>query len=571
MRYDISTDSNLPHLLSIILTIQSPASRLVLKLPKWRPGRYTYANYAPFIQDLEVHHHAARYSRSSPYQWDISLPEHLDEIRISYSFFPNTPNAGGSYFDKNSFLLNPINCLLYSPELVDKSCTLSLPEHYQYFTQLQSTEKNIFLARDYQHLADSPVIGQSLESESLITSLYSEEVQVNFVEVLLPESPSAQGEIMQLKPVIDAQIKLFGDCPVAHYDFLFFPTKGAVRHGVEHEASSLLVMGPPSTFTKPEIKKSLLELSSHEFFHTWNVKNIRPKAFLPYNFDQLDDSPLHYVTEGVTTYYGDLMIWKAGVWSLDDWINSMNGELWRFFSNPARLHTSLRQASLESAMNGYNDKGVPHRRVSFYNKGYLVAMLLDHLIREDSGDKHSLDDVMRRMYQDFGKTKTGYTEEDFWNTVSLFTKADLEAFKADYIFGKKDLSAALKKIANRTGLQIQETPYLDPLIRDLGVVTEILSTEERMVTYVYQEGLGKKEGLQWGDVITAINGESIASLRTNYHSMQEAVSNITLTRAGEIITCKFPAPDKAWSIPQFAELPNPSPEQTAAQEAWKSI
>lgn len=571
MRYDISTDSDFPHLLRITVTISPPTSTFVLKLPRWRPGRYTYANFAPFIQDLTVHDNSAKWTRTNPYQWEIALDSVPTELVLSYRFFPNSPDAGGSYADAHSFLLNPINCLLYCPELVTHPSELILPDNYQYFTQLRAKGAHSFVARDYQQLADSPIIGQALGSQATHTLLHDEGTKVQFVEVRLPGQPSVQEEIYALKPVIKAQIALFGDCPVDNYDFLFFPTEHRVRHGVEHEESSLLVMGPPNSFTKPEIQKSLLELSSHEFFHTWNVKNIRPKVFLPYDFDELASSPLHYVTEGITTYYGDLMIWKADVWDLEQWLKSMNAEIWQLFSNPARLHTSLRDASLASVMNGYKDNGVPHRRVSFYNKGYLVAMLLDHEIREASDDNKSLDDLMRIMYQDFGKKKIGYTESDFWNIAEALAGKDLESFRADYIYGLCDLNEGLKKIAHRTGLTLVQELYNDALIRDLGLVTAYDKAGNRKVSYTYPSGLADAHKLRRGDTIVSVNGIPTSQYWANPANMNENIASLEVSQGANTTTIKIESVEQKWTIPQFHVAKDSSTKQSAARKAWKTI
>lgn len=561
MRYDISINSELPHLFSIRLCIPKPPGRFTLKLPRWRPGRYSYADYATYVNDFEVVHKGdsdtsshATIERVDPYEWQVVTHNKLDELCIRYHFFPNKADAGGSFFDEHLFLLNPLNCLLYSPDIEENNIFLSLPDQYLYFTQMNQETPGHFIAKDFQELADSPIIGHA-DSGSVITNTISDkDLSIRFVEVCYPGQPSVQLDVERLKPVMDAQVQMFGDCPVDRYDFLFYPSKKPVRHGVEHEASSLLVMGPPETFSNNSFQKSLLELASHEFFHTWNVKCFRPDVFYPYTFDKLPSSPLHYITEGITTYYGDLMIWKAGTWNIGQWVDSINGELNRLYSSPAYLHTSLRESSLLSDMNGYRDEGIPFRRISFYNKGYLVAMLLDHEIRKRNNDARSLDDVMRRLYTDFGKKKKGYSEDDFWNIVEEIAPGGWKDFFAKYLTGTDDLVPALREVGRRTGLVLEEHPYTDTYKNRYGMLLKPSLTQSKEVMYVYPDSPAAKAGLLSGDIITAQDG-----------------GNVRVERGGKELAVLIESKGYNLGMPQFAVSLEPTAEQLKAREAWKGI
>lgn len=561
MRYDISIDSELPHLFSIRLCIPKPPGRFSLKLPRWRPGRYSYADYAAYVNDFEVVNDKktgkpiqAEIQRLGPYEWEVTRYAELEELHIRYHFFPNKADAGGSFFDDELFMLNPLNCLLYSYDLAETPIVLTLPERYQYYSQMKQQAPGHFLAADFQEIADSPVIGHAATASIVTDTISDKDLSIRFVQVCYPGQLPVQLDMKALKPVMDAQVELFGDCPVEEYDFLFFPSKKPVRHGVEHEASSLLVMGPPQVFNKHGFQKSLLELASHEFFHTWNVKCFRPDVFYPYTFEKLPSSPLHYITEGITTYYGDLMIWKGGTWNIGQWVESINGELQRLYSSPAHLYTSLREASILSDMNGYRDEGVPFRRISFYNKGYLVAMLLDFEIRNRSKHRHSLDDVMRRLYTDFGKAKKGYSEKDFWNIVEGFASGDWTGFFEKYLNGTADLRPALEAIGQQTGLLLNEVPFSDILTNRYGLICNPGLSSGKEVAYVYPDSPAAKAGIVPGDVVAAQEGR-----------------DVRVERRGEVLDMTLQNDGYSLGKPQFVVALEPSPGQLQAREAWKSI
>ncbi len=160
----------------------------------------------------------------------------------------------------------------------------------------------------------------------------------------------------------------------------------------------------------------ILSISSHELFHTWNVKYCRPKDLLPYDFTQAQYSATGFITEGVTTYYGELMLWQSGVWPWEKLMNCILEWLNAHLNNAGRFSSSLLDSSIDTWVDGYV-KGTPGRKVSIYNEGALLAFLTDVFIIQSSEGKRSLDDVMRILVSKYNTHSMGYTVQDYWNEV----------------------------------------------------------------------------------------------------------------------------------------------------------
>jgi predicted metalloprotease with PDZ domain len=172
------------------------------------------------------------------------------------------------------------------------------------------------------------------------------------------------------------------------------------------------VLGPGNEFVNKDWYDEFLGISSHELFHTWNIKSIRPVEMMPYDYSKENYSRLGFVAEGVTTYYGDFLLYRSGVFSDADYFKTFNEQLQKHFDNFGRFNLSVADSSFDTWLDGYNP-GVPNRKVSIYTEGCLIAFMTDICIRKQTSNAHSLDDVMRALFTEFGKKKIGYSENDY--------------------------------------------------------------------------------------------------------------------------------------------------------------
>ncbi|HEX2901767.1 MAG TPA: PDZ domain-containing protein, partial [Bacteroidia bacterium] len=248
----------------------------------------------------------------------------------------------------------------------------------------------------------------------------------------------------------------------------------------------------------------------HELFHTWNVKAIRPADMQPYAYDHEQYSRLHYVTEGVTTYYGELLVFKCGVWSLGEFLKVFNKDFLRkHFANNGRDHISLEHSSFESWLVGYGE-GVPNRKISFYTKGALAALILDVTIRKGSGNARSLDTVMRELYERFGKTGVGYTREDYKAISEAHAGHSLDDYFRDFISGTVPMEDALADAADYLGLALVPKDPVSVAERDYGFIIDEEGGRAK-IKQIHEGSPAERAGLCVGDVVVAIQGHRAAA------------------------------------------------------------
>ena len=280
-------------------------------------------------------------------------------------------------------------------------------------------------------LADSPIIASdSAHYKSLTINnvnfsfCFQGEVKVDW-DILIKDFTS----------FISYQIKLFGSFPHKSFLFLFQITPYSAYHGVEHHHSTVILLGPSYDIFK-NLYKELLGVSSHELYHVWNVKGIRPKDMLPYDYSKENYTNMGYVTEGVTTYMGDRILFESGVFTLEQYFKELNKLFQRHFHNDGRNHYSVSESSWDTWLDGYV-QGIPGRKVSIYAEGALIALICDAKIRKATKHKKTLHDVMRKMYSGSDQLSS-YDMELYKSNLESVSGESFDAIFSEIIYGKKD-------------------------------------------------------------------------------------------------------------------------------------
>jgi len=274
-------------------------------------------------------------------------------------------------------------------------------------------------------------------------------------------------------------------------------------HGVEHQRSTVIALGP-SYDVFGDLYKELLGVSSHELYHTWNVKAIRPIEMYPYDFTQENYSKLGYICEGVTTYMGDLFLLKSGVFKLEEYFNEMNKQLQRHFDNPARFYTSVAESSFDTWLDGYVS-GAPGRKVSIYTEGCLISFVIDVRILKATGNKYGLDEVMKRLYFNYALESKGVGEADYKQVIEEVSGEDFTEFFAAYINGNAPFESILMEAFEYLGLEMIQKASDSYSEASLGIKA-VRGGNHFVVKALYPGGSGEMAGLMIEDEITAING-----------------------------------------------------------------
>ena len=477
-----------------------------LQLPSWRPGRYELANYAQNIRDFQVldgKGQPVKYGKVTKDLWEL-MTENIDKVTVKYEYYACQLDAGASYFDEKQLYINPVGCLMYIPERIDLPCSLSLkglPDNYEVASSLHFDAYRKAEANDYHTLADSPFIA----SPTLLHDEYKVDEYVFHLWIQGNTVPDWVIIKDHFEKFTRTQIELYGEFPVKEYHFLFHMLNVPFHHGVEHLANTVIALGPGYKLMHSELYVDFLGISSHELFHSWNIKSIRPAEMLPYDYTEENYSKLGYVCEGVTTYYGDYMLLRSQCYNWHEYAIEVESNLKRHFHTFGRLHQTLADSSFDSWLDGYKP-GAPDRKISFYVKGMLVALIQDIFIRKDTDNKYCLDNVMRELYYQFAKKNIGYTEEDYLQIICRLSGKDYRDFFNKYIWGLEPIEEVLTDALDYIGCRLKTDPAKIICERLYGLKLKDEPHGGQIITQTAPGSPAWNAGFSIGDEIIAING-----------------------------------------------------------------
>ncbi len=569
VRYTFSSEERNKQYVQIKVQIPVSKECTLVHVPSWRPGRYELGNFAKNINRFRVYNDqkkALTFQKINKDTWEVDSKA-TNFISVEYSYYASELNAGSTFLSDNQLYVNPVNCCVYTEETQHLPCAIELyiPESWKVATSLAGENKSR-TATDFDELADSPFIcSPLLQVETYLVNdtkfyvWFNGEIKVDW-DRLLPDFEAFSKK----------QIEKFIEFPASEYHFLIqiLPTKA--YHGVEHCKSTVITLGPTYEVFR-SLYKELLGVSSHELYHTWNVKALRPKVMLPYDFKKENYSELGYIYEGITTYMGDLFLLKSGVFSLEQYLNEFNNQLQKHFDNPARFNYSVAQSSFDTWLDGYVP-GAPGRKVSIYTEGCLLAFVTDVKIRQATQNKYGLDEVMKRLYFDFALQGKGITENDYQSTLENVAGISFESFFKDFVHGTQPYESILTEALDYLGLELFHKPSSLYSEGRLGMKLLPLG-KSFQVTAMYAGGPAELGGMRIGDEIIAVNGfilnNDIESWLTYF---DENIKDITFVREGKIISTQLPEVQRYFYV-TYAVQPNENKNsaQEKALKLWMDV
>ena len=564
--YTIDCDNSQQHFIKIKVQFPVDENKTIIHLPSWRPGRYELGNFAKNIKNFKVfndQNKAVNFQKINKDSWEISSNE-TKYIKIEYQYYANELNAGSSYFDEQQLYVNPVNCFLYAEgkELFPISLELNIPKNYTIASSLVQ-ENNFLLAENFDELADSPFIC----SENLEKQTYSV-ADTNF-HIWFNNQLNIPWErvIDDFRNFTKKQIEDFGEFPVSEYHFLIQSLPYLAYHGVEHLKSTVITLGPSYDLFENRYEE-LLGVCSHELYHVWNVKSIRPKELLPYNFKKENYSELGYIYEGITTYLGDLYLLKSGVFSLETYLRELSKQFQKHFDNPGRFAYSVAQSSYDTWLDGYVP-GVPGRKVSIYTEGCLLAFVMDAKIRKATNNKRGIEEVMKRLYYNFAQNNKGYTEKDFIDQLKNICGYSFQDFFNDYVHGTTPYETILLEALDFIGLELIQTPSNSYSEANLGMKT-VHQSNHLLISAIYPGSPAEMAGLSLGDELIAVNKIKLNNdLDACLNYFDASSKTLSFFRNGKLLDITMPEVNRFFYLyHKIHKKVNLTPNQEKAIFAW---
>ncbi|MBP8033309.1 MAG: M61 family metallopeptidase [Bacteroidia bacterium] len=485
-------------------TINTPT--LELHLPAWRPGRYELGNFAKNVKRVDAFDENDKplsYLKSTKDLWIIET-NGAKKVKVTYSYHTTEINAGNCYADDTQLYVNPVHLCMYVPNRVNEEHTveLEIPDTYKIATSLKTSGK-VLTAESFDELADSPIMASAnLQSDFYIVN--NIKFWLHFVGECKPDFEKIKTDFTKFT---QTSLNFWGGFPVTEYHFLFQIVPFKFYHGVEHQKSTVIAIGPGYNVNKGKTYEDILGVSCHELFHTWNIKYIRPVEMLPYDFTKENYARTGYVYEGFTTYYGDLLLLTSGVFNTQEYFDTLEERLTKHFHNYGRFNLSVAHSSWDTWLDGYVP-GAPYRKTSIYDEGNLIALMLDVQIMRHTSNQKGLSDVCRELYNEFGKKHKGYSEQDIIATCEKMAGVSLKDFFDQYVYGTEDFDVPLKECFNYLEIDFIKTPSVVLSESAYGFKTLDFGLN-RKVSLIAPYSPSWKAGLSIGDEIIAVNGYTL--------------------------------------------------------------
>lgn len=476
-------------------TPQIDSQKITFGIPVWSPGSYSINNYWEKIQDLQAFdslNNELEVNRIDSIKWQIDNAQALKKISYQVKDFDDADFLDTSELDSTFGFYNGTALYLIpiGYENYEYQVDFNLPEDWSVETSLDSISPDCFRAKSYDELADSPVLfGANLKRWDFVHSGINFSLVVKSNKDFIPDST-----IAIIKEIVDAQTKFFSDTPVTKYKFLFKFNENSDRFrgfygALEHLNSSVYYL-PYIEKYEFDVRNNIIGSTiSHEFFHIWNVKLLRPKELQSLNYFEPVKTNLLWFSEGVTEYYSNLlMVRNRIVLENKFWVDIHNKIEESGFVQYLDGGTSLAEISENAPFNSF---------YSFYSKGALIGFYLDLKIRKLSDNVFSLDDVIKILYEGYAKKKIGFSENDLITILNSLTRTDFRSFFKDYIHSSEELphDYFLSLVGlTRKGM----LPYF-------GIHFFLNDNDEAAIDYVEENSPAAKARIRENDILLRIN------------------------------------------------------------------
>jgi len=552
IHYTIKPAKPAAHIFSITCEVQNPAAEgQQFWLPAWIPGSYMIRDFARNIVTLEASDKNGKVAvskldkqtwqcapcsgpltvRYTVYAWDLSVrTAHLD---TTHAFF----NGTSTFLAVTGRENDPVSVDIQLPDGTEY-------QDWQVATTLTSVDTPLFsagryYAQDYDELIDHPV-----EMGNVTISQFDIAGTPHYIVITGRHQTDMQRLTQDVKVICETHVGMFGELPEMKCYMFLLMVVGEGYGGLEHRSSTALICNRKDLPTRHMSKSSddyitLLGLFSHEYFHTWNVKRIKPAEFIPYQLKEESYTSLLWAFEGFTAYYDDLGLVRSGVIEEKKYLELLGKNFTRVLRGSGRFKQSLRESSFEAWSKFYKqDENSPNAIVSYYVKGSMFALALDLRIRQLTNNTKSLDDIMRRLWLEYGKPLIGVKDDTIQQMANVLCGESLDEFFDRYLNTGEDipLDSLLTTMGVNTKCRIASS-YDDTggkAAKDIN--TNVMfnlggrfaaDPQGIKLLVLHDDGDLQHAGLAAGDVMIAFDGLKV--------SKDNLVSLLSLYSAGDLV------------------------------------
>ena len=536
------------------------------KMPVWAPGSYLVREFAKNVDSFTATDKAGKPLRAEKIDkstWRV-YSNKADAVRVKYNVYAFEMSVRTSFLDASHGYVNGTSMFMYPEGYQNQHGTLVVKPYKdwkQVSTGLKSTGAYTYTFPNYDILVDSPL------------EIGNHEV-LSFEAAGVPHEVAMYGEanyereqlLADMKKVVEECISLMGELPVDRYVFIVHNLhKGG--GGLEHLNSTTLQMSRWNYGTEKGYT-DFMSLVAHEYFHLWNVKRLRPAPLGPFDYSKENYTRLLWVSEGITSYYDDLITQRAGLMSPQRYLDVIAGSISSVENTPGNKIQPVSESSFDAWIKYYRrNENSNNAEVSYYTKGGVMGQLLNMEIMKSTKGEKSLDDVMRYMYDRYyKKLDRGFTEQEFKEALERFAGKKMDNFFQNYIHGTK--TPDYNSYFEAAGLRLVN---LNEGVLNLNWGATTAMTDGRMIIKNVARGSSAWEGgLNVNDEIIAIDGyrveEDIKPLISG-RAIGEKIP-VTVSRDGKLLTLQVPVVQDESVRYRFERVQNPTELQQKIYRKW---
>ena len=559
--YSVSLESPERHLVQVQIILPPGAARRELQLPVWN-ALYQVRDFAQFVNWVRAKDRAGNsllIRQASDSHWQLDGAS--EGAIVEYQVYVDSFGPFGAQLNSHHAFLNLAQVLMYPVDARNAPLTIRfshVPNDWHIATPLQS-ESGAYSAENYDRLVDSPI-----EISAFREFAFDE--SGGHYRVIIDADPAdydADKIIANLHKIVAAATSWMNDRPFDTYTFFYHFPRGPAGGGMEHAYSTAIDLNAAT------IQRSFYpfnSVTSHEFFHLWNVKRIRPQTLEPIDYTKENFTRALWFSEGVTSTAEEIIQLRAGLIEEKQLLARLGEQISELENRPAHLTQSAEESSLDAWLEGFDYYRRPERSISYYDKGELLGFMLDLAIREASHDHASLRELLQWMNANYARKGRFFDDSNGVREASeAVSHADLGWFFAKYVSGREEIP--WNDFLRYVGLHVEQISINVP---DPGFVASRNFDGPMSVIAVTPEGEAERAGLQVGDYITEIQGKPAS---------EESNQQLARMNIGEIISIKIRSRGRErelqWKVTgrqessfQVKELDHIMPEQRARRAAW---
>ncbi len=572
VEFEISMERPWNHYFSVEMKVKEVPDGGIMDLimPVWIPGSYKIREFPQYVINEKAVDGAGielKWEKTAKNRWRIYTCE-TKEVVFSYQVFAFVKSIRHSYLDDFRAVINGPHMFMFPEDHKYHPVKVKIIPYKDFkkiTTGLRQDTDDPFTAyaEDFDQLFDCPI---EIGNQDVIK--FDVQGVPHYISISGSEKYDGDIIIKYTRPVVEEIIRMFGDIPYEKY--VFFMAMDYSGGGLEHSNSTFLALRSRNYSTDSQVK-NIHGLITHEFFHTWNVKRIRPFALGPFDYSRENYTRSLWIAEGITVYYTDKILYRAGFQTDEQYLDNWSTRIKNYLQNPGRFFQSAEESSFDAWTKHYLEhEDSENTTISYYSLGAFLGCMLDLTIIEASGGAKSLDDILTYLYEYYHKKLgRGFKPNEFQEACELMAGKNLDDFFEDHVRGR--IEPDYNKILNFAGLDLDITSGSEANAPYLGVSLSRVRGRPG-ISFIRYDSPAYNQGLSINDQILSVNSVKVKSVT-------DLISKINGITPGETVKFEVQRDHRKLIIPvtidekdnrifKITRLTEPTEEQNVVYKKW---